>query len=186
MSRRRDRERPQPAAGPAAAAPGAKQPWLLVAGVLAAAAIAWIAADALVRRVQAARLPEPPAAGAVAPSVAAQIADADARRQAQPRIGRCHRRPGDRVPRKRQAEPADRVYAIAESLSSDWRWTYLSRPSARRAWTSAGGARRLHAGHGRRSGARAGVVPRRARLHSSRAGSTPPNRPTRAHRMLRP
>ena len=126
MRRRRDREAPQPAAAePAAAvAAPAKRPWLLVAAVLTAAAVAWFAADALVRRAQSARLPEPPAAGAVAPAVAAMIADAD-------RAARRHPTSADAVGdlalayhASDLAEMADRVYAIAESLSPGWRWTY--------------------------------------------------------------
>jgi len=92
--------------------------------VLAAAALAWFAADVLVRRVQAARLPEPPAAGVVAPAVAAMIADADRAARRQPTSADAIGELALAYHASDLAEIADRVYAIAESLSPDWRWTY--------------------------------------------------------------
>lgn len=125
MSRRRERESAQSPAQPtAAAAPRAAPPWLLVAGVVTAAAVAWIAADVLVRRVHAARLPEPPAAGTVAPPVAAQIAEADRAARRQPASADAMGDLAIAYHASDQADLADRVYAIAESLSSHWRWTY--------------------------------------------------------------
>ena len=78
----------------------------------------------LVRRVQAARLPEPPAAGVVAPAVAAQIAEADRAARRQPTSADAIGDLALTYHASDQAELADRVYAVAESLSSDWRWTY--------------------------------------------------------------
>ena len=54
-----------------------KPRWILIASVVVGAAGAWLAADILIKRVQAGRLPQPPPSGTLATPVAAQIAEAD-------------------------------------------------------------------------------------------------------------
>jgi Flp pilus assembly protein TadD len=97
---------------------------LLIAAVVVAAVAAWLAADVLVRRAQATRLPERPSAGAMTPPVAAQIEEADRAARRHPAsaeavgdLARTYQASG-------QIDLADQAYAVAESLSSDWRWTY--------------------------------------------------------------
>jgi Flp pilus assembly protein TadD len=97
---------------------------VVVAAVIAAGGAAWLTADVLVRRAEAARLPAPPPAGAMTHAVVAQIQEADRAARRRPTsvdavgdLGRTYQASG--LP-----DLADQVYAVAESLSNDWRWHY--------------------------------------------------------------
>jgi Flp pilus assembly protein TadD len=97
---------------------------MLLASVVAGAAGAWVVADALVRRVQSARLPSPPQGGASPAPVAAQIAEADRAARQQPTSAAVV---GDLAMAYHASalnDYADQVYTVAEELSTEWRWTY--------------------------------------------------------------
>ena len=105
---------------------GRPQGALTVAAIVfVAAVVAWFTGDLLVRRVQAARLPAPPALDAVSEAVRGHILQADATARADPASATAVGELAMAYHASLLIPHALRLYAEAERLApADWRWAY--------------------------------------------------------------